>query len=419
MDSNFKNVMDACIGASLPCTAWSTNGEVDEVINQAVEWAVKYGRNNEAVYVWRESVGFQEYGAYVEDSGGERQVSKLDPSSVSFTIKAREDSIFASEDDFPGANVPFAVQWMNDYNPNEEGRGAIFVLRDWHRFINADADLVDRQVALCEKITSGGQRKHIIAIGQPAWTDDNIPVELNPHMKRATMQLPTKEERLAIAESWLEEIVSTQAAEFPELANGLAEGALESISNATGGLSRKQTENVICMSVARTGTFDLDYIRNEKKDLVAQGGYQIQTPTIGFESIGGLTPLKEYIHRLAKRFTQEAFDYGFKEYPRGLLMAGVPGCGKTAIAMALAAELNMNITTVQATDPRILSRIGSKVRRLFDTQRSCTNVTFVDEAEKLLVSRMGLTTEEHTTLSSDVLSFMQDDNSGVLCYSQH
>lgn len=416
MDPNFKNVMDACIGASLPCTAWSTNGEVDEVINQAVEWAVKYGRNNEGVFVWRESVGFQEYGAYVADDGGERKVTNVDPSTVSFEIKPVDGAIFASDDDFPGANVPFAVQWMTDYNPHEEGRGAIFVLRDWHRFINADADLVDRQVALCEKITTG-LAKHIIAIGQPAWSDENIPVELNPHMKRATMELPTKEERLAIAETWLREIVSTQGTEFPLLANGLADGTLESVANATGGLSRKQTENVICMSVARTGTFDIDYILNEKKDLVAQAGFKITSPTTGFEKIGGLTPLKEYIRRLAKRFTQEAFDFGFDEYPRGLLMAGVPGCGKTAIAKALAAELNMNITTVQATDLKgsLVGESEAKVRRLFDTLKAAAPiVAFVDEAEKLLGKSDGVNDGgAHDAVLGQFLSFMQDDNSGV------
>lgn len=416
MDPNFKNVMDACIGASLPCTAWSTNGEVDEVINQAVEWAVKYGRNNEAIFVWRESVGFQEYGAFVEDSDGRRQVSSLDPSSVSFFIEPLEDSIREPEDDFPGATVPFAVEFIGNYNPEQEGRGAIFVLRDWHRYIDANADLVDRQVALYEQITTG-QRKHVIAIGQPAWSDDNIPVELNPHMKRATMELPNKEERLAIARSWLEEIVSTQATEFPQLATGLADDALEGIADATGGLSRKQTENVICMSVARTGTFDIDYILNEKKDLVKQAGFTIMRPDSGFERIGGLTPLKEYATRLRRRFTKEAFDYGFREYPRGLLMAGVPGCGKTAVAKALAAEWGMNLVTVQATDLKgsLVGESEGKVRRLFDTLRAAAPIiAFVDEAEKLLGKSDGVNDGgAHDAVLGQFLSFMQEDNSGV------
>lgn len=416
MDPNFKNVMDACIGASLPCTAWSTNGEVDEIINQAVEWAVKYGRNNEAIFVWRECVGFQEYGAFVEDSDGKRQVSSLEPSSVSFLIEPLEDSIRTSDDDFPGASVPFAVDFINEYNPEEEGRGAIFVLRDWHRYVAADADLIDRQVKLYEEITTG-QLKHVIAIGQPAWNDENIPVELNPHMYRATLNLPTKEERLAIARSWLEEIVSTQAAEFPQLASGLTDDILEGIADATGGLSRKQTENVICMSVARTGTFDMPFILDEKKNLVTQAGFTIMRPDSGFDRIGGLTPLKEYASRLRRRFTKEAFDYGYREYPRGLLMTGVPGCGKTALAKALAYEWGMNLVAVQATDLKgsLVGESEERVRRLFETLKAAAPIiAFVDEAEKLLGKSDGVNDGgAHDAVLGQFLSFMQEDNSGV------
>ena len=60
---------------------------------------------------------------------------------------------------------------------------------------------------------------------------------------------------------------------------------------------------------------------------------------------------------LRKRFTKEAFDYGFLTYPRGLLMAGVPGCGKSAIAKAIANEWNMNLLTVKADRPQgVISR---------------------------------------------------------------
>ena len=74
----------------------------------------------------------------------------------------------------------------------------------------------------------------------------------------------------------------------------------------TGGLSRKQTENVICMSVARKGTFDIDYILDEKKNLVKQAGFTIMRPASGFERIGGLTHLKEYASRFAKKIYQRS-----------------------------------------------------------------------------------------------------------------
>jgi hypothetical protein len=182
MDNNFKKIMEACMGASVPCAAWSTTGEVDQLIHETVEWAVKYGKNTPGVFVWRESVGFQEYAAFVTDEdGSQKRVQSLDPSTIAFTTTALEDAIWTADDDFGGANVPFAVEFIRNFDTAEEGRSAIFILRDWHRHIEYNIDHVDRQLALFEEITKGAQ-KHIIAIGQPAWTDDNIPVELNPHM---------------------------------------------------------------------------------------------------------------------------------------------------------------------------------------------------------------------------------------------
>ena len=70
MDNNFKKIMEACMGASVPCAAWSTTGEVDQLIHETVEWAVKYGKNTPGVFVWRESVGYQEYAAFVTYEDG-------------------------------------------------------------------------------------------------------------------------------------------------------------------------------------------------------------------------------------------------------------------------------------------------------------------------------------------------------------
>ena len=63
MDKTFRKTMNACIGASVPCIALGTTGEVEDVISLTVEYAAKHGQNTPAVFVWRESVGFQEYAA--------------------------------------------------------------------------------------------------------------------------------------------------------------------------------------------------------------------------------------------------------------------------------------------------------------------------------------------------------------------
>ena len=92
MDNTFRKTMGACVGASIPCTAWSTTGEVDEIIFQAVEYAAKYGKNTPAVFVWRESVGFQQYAAFVEEENGEEVTMTSLPSTVThFNVKPVEE----------------------------------------------------------------------------------------------------------------------------------------------------------------------------------------------------------------------------------------------------------------------------------------------------------------------------------------
>jgi ATP-dependent 26S proteasome regulatory subunit len=416
MDNNFKKIMEACMGASVPCAAWSTTGEVDQLIHETVEWAVKYGKNTPGVFVWRESVGYQEYAAFVTDEdGSQKRVQSLDPSTIAFETTALEDAIWAADDDFGGANVPFAVDFIRDFDTEEEGRSAIFILRDWHRHIEYNIDHVDRQLALFEEITRGAS-KHIIAIGQPAWTDDNIPVELNPHMYRATLELPDKAERLAIANEWRNSVLKSQANDFPALLT-IDDEHIEKVADATGGLTRMQTVNAVCMAIASTGTFDVDFILDEKRNLVKQAGFEITRPSAGFEVIGGLTPLKEWASRLRQRFTKEAFDYGFQSYPSGLLMAGVPGCGKSAIAKAIANEWGMNLLTVEATNLKgsLVGESEAKTKRLFDTAKAAAPViVFVDEAEKLLGKSEGTNDGgAHDAVLGQFLSFMQEDDSGV------
>lgn len=414
MDNNLKELMRACVGACVPSIALGTT-ETEEIIAQTVEFAVKAG-GGRGVYVWRESLGFQEYAAFVEDDDGSEKIVTTIASSVTrFAVKAVPQRIFTPEEDFPGATVPFAVDFINNYDEREEGRGAIFILRDWHRYIDANADHVDRQLALFETLSQGGS-KLVIALNPQLWTDETIPIELNQHMYRATLDMPSKEERLNAARHWANDILAQQADEFP-LMGQLGEADFEAVADATGGLTRRQVENVLCMSIAVKHNYDIDYILNEKQYLVKQAGFNICRPATGFERIGGLTPLKNWAGRLRKRFTKAAFDYGFLSYPRGLLMAGVPGCGKSALAKAIANEWGMNLITVAAENLKgsLVGESEAKVGRLLRTSAAAAPIiVFVDEAEKLLGQSNGQNDGgAHDAVLSQFLSFMQEDESGV------
>ena len=429
------NTIHACIAANVSSVAISTT-ETDTVIQEIAEYAAKYThklrgqQKRRRILVWRESVGFEEYGVFTKVDGVKSQVEILDSSVSNTTVERIEDPssrrgdgkksyiTYQPEDMMPMATIPFALDFIEAYNANEEGRGAIFVLRDWHRYIDLEgngmaAHHVDRQLSIFETLVQGGE-KTIVMLSPNRWNADSIPIELNQHVYNMRFPMPEKAERMIRVNGFVNGLKAT--GEFPNV-NSMTDDDVESVVDATAGLTRTQMNNVLCMALVANKSLDVGYILNEKRKLVEQAGFIMTRPSTGFELIGGLNPLKEWALRLRKRFTKAARDFGFTRYPSGLLMAGVPGCGKSAISKALANEWNMNLLTVQATDLKgsLVGESEAKVHRLLDTAKAAAPIiVFVDEAEKLLGSSEGIHDGgAHDAVLGQFLSFMQEDDSGV------
>jgi ATP-dependent 26S proteasome regulatory subunit len=414
MNENLNETMKACIGACIPCIAIDTT-DTEDIIHEIVTWAVSTG-NGRDVYVWRVSVGYEKWGAYVtNDDGTETLIDSVDNLGTVYNIRKCPDQgpELTPDDDMPGMTIPFAIDFIDEYDSGETDRSAIFVLRDWDVHMSNNSLHVDRQLALMESLSSDPGRT-IVALSATKWSDENLPRQLSSHVYRMNYSLPNKGERITLARYWQGD--ANAEGRFPKMQK-LTEADIEDVADATGGLTRMQVVDMLCTSISVKQTYDLDYILKGKKRLVEQAGFEISVPAHGFEVIGGLTPLKQWSSLLRKRFTQAAFDYGFLSYPRGLLMAGVPGCGKSAIAKAIANEWGMNMLTV---DPQNLkgSLVGEseeKVGTLLRTAKAAAPIIlFVDEAEKLLGKSDGVNDGgAHDAVLGQFLSFMQEDTSGV------
>jgi len=425
----------ATMGASIPCLAISSP-ETLSIIRQICKYAATKGSDRDGtpkrVFIWRESIGYEEWAMFYENSEtGEEEELTSPLHSVNYTsIEAKPIYItgttgkqiksFKPEEDFPGASVPFAIEYANNYDVDNEGRGAIFVLRDWHRYIEANADHVDRQLALFEIILEGttddGRTKTMIMLSPSKWDSDAIPIELSSYIRRTKYPLPDKETRIQQINNIKALYVSD-----PRFRASLAETTdddMEIVADACAGLSRQQIDDVLCISMAVKNHFDIAFILDEKRKAVEQEGFTLLRPDKGFEVIGGLTPLKSWIILISKRFTQAAREYGFIRNIRGLLMAGVPGCGKTAVAKAMAKEMNMNLLMVEAQNLKgsLVGESEGKVYRLLQVAKAAAPlIVFVDEAEKLLGKSEGLHDGgAHDAVLGQFLTFMQEDDSGVL-----
>jgi hypothetical protein len=155
------------------------------------------------------------------------------------------------------------------------------------------------------------------------------------------------------------------------------------------GLSLLEGHRLILRAALEDGRLDADdlpHVREAKAGLLAEDGILSLVPTEegGLDRVGGLDHLKEWLAVRGRGFTPAARDYGL-DAPRGVLLIGVPGCGKSLVAKTLARSWGMPLVSL---DPGAIfgSFVGESEERLRRTLRAIESmspvVVWVDEIEK-------------------------------------
>ena len=125
----------------------------------------------------------------------------------------------------------------------------------------------------------------------------------------------------------------------------LDEEVLPSIVSACRGMTQQQVEDRTALALRRFKTLNGDAARlilHEKAEVLRRSGLLKYTepPEGGLELIGGCEHVKRHIQRDKACFGDEARAFGI-DPPRGLMLTGVPGCGKTQISLCAASELGI------------------------------------------------------------------------------
>jgi len=158
--------------------------------------------------------------------------------------------------------------------------------------------------------------------------------------------------------------------------------------DAVRGMSTGEAERVIRRAAAEAGKLDaasVEAVRTARAETeAASGGLEIVDTPASIADVGGMDHLKEW---LAVR--RKAMDPGAKEFgidpPRGILLTGVPGCGKSMMAKAVARDWGMPLALL---DPARLfgSYVGESERRLRqaldEADAMAPVVLWIDEIEK-------------------------------------
>lgn len=198
---------------------------------------------------------------------------------------------------------------------------AIFILRDFHRFLE-DVSVSRKLKNLTRSLKS--QPKNIVILSPQL----NIPDDLSEVMTVVEFPLPRSIE----IRSEIERLLSATGQVFEAR-------VLDDLVRSCQGLSMERIRRVLSRAIATHGELrpqDVDLILEEKRQTIRQTQILDFYPTTAnITDIGGLDNLKEWLLRRGGSFSERARQYGLP-HPRGLLLVGIQGTGKSLTAKAIA-----------------------------------------------------------------------------------
>ena len=246
----------------------------------------------------------------------------------------------------------------------------LILLRDFHLFLEEQNPILIRWAKDIIRIgkTKG---KCIIILG----CRQVLPPELKHEIVIVDFDLPSKAELGEV----LGNIAKSAGKEIPE------GDVYEEILDAASGLTSTEAENAFALSIIETGEFSPESVAREKANEVKKSGIlEIIEPVENLDAIGGLELLKEWLLQRKDAFGKDAHDYGLPT-PKGLLIIGIPGTGKSLTAKATSNVLNKPLLRLDAG--RLYGGIVGESERNLRSAISTVEaiapcVLWIDELEK-------------------------------------
>jgi hypothetical protein len=247
---------------------------------------------------------------------------------------------------------------------------ALFILKDFNKFLT---DLsISRKLRNISRILKL-QPKTIIIIG----SDLNIPKELQDLITVLQFQLP------------LESEINQELSRLVNSLNiNIEPGLFENLSRACQGLSLERIRRVLSKIIATYKTIDTNSISvllNEKKQIIGQTEIlEYWSVEEKITSLGGLNNLKDWLKKRKTAFSVQAGNYGLPT-PRGLLLVGIQGTGKSLTAKAIANEWQLPLLKLDVGKlfGGIVGESESRLRQMINVAETISPcILWIDEIDK-------------------------------------
>lgn len=262
---------------------------------------------------------------------------------------------------------------------------ALFVLKDFHHYLD-NAALLRKLRDLAQFLPPTG--KQVVFLG-PRF---RVPEDVEKEIQVIDYPPPGLDELAELLDSLVEELGEDAIRLTPEVGERLLKAAL--------GLTLAEAEGVMAKALVRDGALTeagVDLVLAEKKQIVRRSGLlEYYEAAEELEDVGGLGTLKEWLRRRRQAFTEDAREYGLP-VPRGVLMLGVQGCGKSLVAKAVSREWQMPLLRMDVGRifGKFIGESEAAIRSAIRTAEAVApSILWIDEIEKGFA---GATVEAHDT----------------------
>lgn len=363
-----KEELNILIQAQYPLIYLVTSEE--ERAEQAIA-TIAQNKPQHRVFVWTVTHGIVEYG----QPRNTTQHNTVSPeAAIEWVIRQKEPGIYIFKDLHPFIESPATTRWLRDAIASFKGTQKTIVLMS------------------------------------PV---QQIPIELEKEVAVIDFPLPTMAE--------LDRVLTQQLTEIRN--RRITTEAREKLLKAALGLTRDEAEKVYrkaYVTANRLTEAEVDIILSEKKQLIRRNGileFIEEDETI--DSVGGLEELKKWLKQRSNAFTERAREYGLPQ-PKGMLILGVPGCGKSLIAKTTARLWGLPLLRLdmgRVYDGSMVGRSEANLRNALKTAESISPVVlFIDELDKAFAGSAGSADSDGGTSSrifGSFLTWMQEKTSPV------
>lgn len=197
---------------------------------------------------------------------------------------------------------------------------------------------------------------------------------------------------------------------------------ISALINASLGLTYAEIDNCLARALVEDHRLDMDDVKsivNEKKQIIRKSGIlEYIENKLSLEDVGGLNVLKKWLDLRGKTFSEDAKEFGLNP-PKGVLLVGIPGCGKSLTAKCIASAWNMPLLKLDMGKifGKYVGDSEANIRQALKTAEAIAPcVLWIDEIEKGL-SGGGSDGGTTSRVFGNILTWMQDKTSPVFTFA--